>query len=139
VIRVFVYGSLKPGEKNYNRYCRGRVQAEQEAIVQGNLFDLPHLGYPAMTPGEGWVYGYLLSFGDADLLAALDQLEDYEADRPLAENEYYREWIGVMGGDRQPLGAAWCYFMLPEAVQARGGVQVSSGRWSSRGAAWNCP
>jgi len=26
-IRVFVYGTLKPGEVNYQRYCEGKVIA----------------------------------------------------------------------------------------------------------------
>jgi len=135
VIRVFVYGSLKPGEENYNRYCQGHIQSEVAAIAQGHLYDLPGLGYPAMTPGPGFVHGYVLSFEDPALLDTLDWLEEYEPGRPLEENEYYRVSLAVIGGDRQPLGQAWCYLMVPERVHALGGVRLASGQWSAQ----SCP
>lgn len=50
-VRVFVYGTLKPGEANYKRYCAGKVIDVKIALVQGKLFALP-MGYPAMTLGD---------------------------------------------------------------------------------------
>ncbi|MBD1913873.1 MULTISPECIES: gamma-glutamylcyclotransferase family protein [unclassified Leptolyngbya] len=132
VIRVFVYGSLKPGEVNYKRYCQGRVTSEEEAIARGDLYDFPHLGYPAMTGGSSLVYGYVLSFDDPTLLQSLDWLEEYDPHRPVEENEYYREIIEVEGCDRQPLGQAWCYLMHPDKILTLRGVQVASGKWASR-------
>lgn len=61
---VFVYGTLKPGENNYQIYCAGKVLAEQRAITFGRLFSLP-AGYPAMTPGDCPVHGFLLSFANS--------------------------------------------------------------------------
>jgi gamma-glutamylcyclotransferase (GGCT)/AIG2-like uncharacterized protein YtfP len=61
---VFVYGTLKPGENNYQIYCAGKVLAEQRAIAFGRLFSLP-AGYPAMTPGDCPVHGFLLSFANS--------------------------------------------------------------------------
>lgn len=137
VIRVFVYGSLKPGEENYKRYCQGQVQSEGEAIAQGELYDFPHLGYPAMTPGSGRVYGYVLTFEDPALLKSLDWLEEYDPHRPLEENEYYRELISVelcnslQDREAKPeVVAAWCYLMLPDKVRAFGGIHVASGQWA---------
>lgn len=137
VIHVFVYGSLKPGEENYRRYCQGRVQSEVEAIAQGELYDFPSLGYPAMTPGLGRVYGYVLSFDDAALLQALDRLEEYDPHRPMAENMYYRETIWVEAytlrdgsSERQPL-EAWCYLMHLDKIHTFGGVRVPSGQWTA--------
>ena len=35
MFKVFVYGTLKPGEINYQRYCEGRIAKEEEAIASG--------------------------------------------------------------------------------------------------------
>ncbi|NET53980.1 MAG: gamma-glutamylcyclotransferase, partial [Merismopedia sp. SIO2A8] len=42
--KVFVYGTLKPGEVNYDQYCASKVVEEIRAIAFGELFDLP-IGY----------------------------------------------------------------------------------------------
>jgi gamma-glutamylcyclotransferase (GGCT)/AIG2-like uncharacterized protein YtfP len=129
-IRVFVYGTLKPGEENYERYCKSYCKA-QAAMVLGRLYDLP-LGYPALTVGELPVYGFLLSFADSDILAILDELEDYSPTRPLDQNEYFRVKTEVFCLDRQPLGWAWTYCMEQTQVQQLGGVLLPDGKWSSR-------
>ena len=131
LIRVFVYGTLKPDEAAYEKYCAGRVVAACEAIAPGQLFALP-MGYPAMTTGEGWVYGFLLTFADPDILKELDEWENYDPDRPADENEYQREEIEVRGGDRQPLGQAWVYRITAEQAKRFGGVLLIEGQWSSK-------
>jgi gamma-glutamylcyclotransferase (GGCT)/AIG2-like uncharacterized protein YtfP len=72
-LNVFVYGTLKPEEVNYQRYCAGKVVEEKRAIAFGQLFDLP-LGYPAMTLGESPVQGYLLTLADPTVLSILDEI-----------------------------------------------------------------
>ena len=93
-MKVFVYGTLKPGECNYLRYCEGKVVDACPAIAHGQLFAL-HAGYPAMISGEGRVYGFLLCFANSAILADLDQLEDYHPGRDQAQNEYQRESIAI--------------------------------------------
>ena len=128
-LKVFVYGTLKPGEVNYKRYCAGQVVEEKRAIALGQLFDLP-LGYPAMTPGESPVQGFVLTFTDPTLLSLLDKLEDYEPQRALEENEYYRQQIETYDFEGQTLGLAWAYLMTSEQVQRFQGVPILSGWWS---------
>ncbi len=128
-LKVFVYGTLKPGEVNYQRYCAGKVVEEKRAIALGQLFDLP-LGYPAMTPGESPVQGFVLTFTDPTLLSLLDKLEDYEPHRALEENEYYRQQIETYDFEGQTLGLAWAYLMTSEQVQRFQGVPILSGWWS---------
>lgn len=128
-LKVFVYGTLKPGEANYQRYCAGTVVEEQNAIAFGQLYDLP-LGYPAMTPGESPVQGFLLTFADPSVLTTLDELEDYNPHRLPQENEYERQQIETYNPSGQSLGQAWVYFMTPERVQRLGGVLLRSGCWS---------
>lgn len=129
VIVVFVYGTLKPGESNYERYCAGKVVAAQRAIARGQLFALP-MGYPAMTKGHRPVHGFLLTFADPDVLTDLDELEDYNPSRRAAQNEYNRQKIEIYHQAGQPLGTAWAYLMTPEQVRCQGGVLLPSGWWS---------
>ncbi len=128
-LKVFVYGTLKPGEYNYQRYCMGKVVEEKRAIAFGQLFDLP-LGYPAMTLGESPVQGFVLTFSDPAFLDVLDELEDYNPQRIPEENEYIRQEIETYNLAGEPLGLAWVYLMAVEQVQRFGGVLMPSGLWS---------
>ena len=128
-IGVFVYGTLKPGQSNYQIYCVGKVVEEKRAIAFGQLFSLP-FGYPAMTPGTSHIQGYLLSFSDLQILPQLDWLEDYNPQRPIADNEYYRQQIEVYDTALNSLGTAWAYFMTPQKVRALGGTLLLDGWWS---------
>jgi len=132
LIRVFVYGTLKPGESNYQRYCAGKVLEAKRAIAFGQLFSLP-LGYPAMTLGESPVQGFLLSFPDETVLRHLDWLEDYNPHRSAAENEYNRQQIETYNLALASLGLAWVYLMTPSRVHAYGGVLLPDGWWSAEG------
>jgi gamma-glutamylcyclotransferase (GGCT)/AIG2-like uncharacterized protein YtfP len=136
-VKIFTYGTLKPGEENYPRYCEGRVKNYQSAFTLGNLFDLPQ-GYPAMTSGNQRVYGYLLEFGDAEALSSLDELEDYHPAREESENLYYRvkQEIFLASEVRekfpQPqisLGLAWVYLMTESRVRQMRGKIVVGGCW----------
>jgi gamma-glutamylcyclotransferase (GGCT)/AIG2-like uncharacterized protein YtfP len=131
MLRVFVYGTLKPGQCNYLRHCGDRIIQAQAAQVQGKLFDLP-LGYPAMTDGEDWVKGYLLCFQDPTILMELDELEDYSSDRNPLDNEYERRWVDIFDPHRSPLGMAWAYCMEPTKIADLGGVWLPQGYWRSQ-------
>lgn len=132
IVNIFVYGTLKPGESNYQRYCAGKVLSAKRAIALGQLFALP-FGYPAMTPGESPVQGFLLSFADLTVLRHLDWLEDYDPHRPAEQNEYNRQLIETYNSARASLGKAWVYLMTPKQVQACSGVLLSDGWWSGCG------
>ncbi|WP_413160354.1 gamma-glutamylcyclotransferase [Capilliphycus salinus ALCB114379] len=130
LIHIFVYGTLKPGECNYQRYCAGRVVRERLAIAEGQLFHLS-LGYPGMTPGEGWVSGAVLSFPDESIFEDLDRLEDYQRDRQPEQNEYQRQQIQTLTPDFQPLEVAWVYLMNPAKIEHYQGVYLPDGNWNA--------
>lgn len=129
LVKVFVYGTLKPGEANYAYYCRHAVQI-QAAMVWGQLYHLP-FGYPALTPGNRPVQGFLLAFENPDILTKLDQLEDYDPAHP-EHSEYLRVMVDVFNPDHHPLGQAWIYQMPTEQVTKLGGILLPQGTWSSR-------
>jgi gamma-glutamylcyclotransferase (GGCT)/AIG2-like uncharacterized protein YtfP len=141
VLKVFVYGTLKPGEENYSNYCAGKVVETLPAFAIGKLFALPQ-GYPAMTLGDSAVYGYLLSFGDDGVLNHLDELEDYRPSRQKSKNLYNRQMIEIfdlkgngitLPQHRNSLGLAWAYLMEASLVDQLGGTPQDDGWWSNSG------
>lgn len=131
LVEVFVYGTLKPGESNYQHYCGGKVVAAIRATVKGQLFALP-VGYPAMVLGEGVVQGYLLTFNTPNILQYLDPLEGHNPQRPPEKNFYNRKQLEVFTPEAEPLGLAWAYFMTLEQVEQLGGVVIPSGWWTGQ-------
>lgn len=132
VVKVFVYGTLKPGEAYYQQYCAGKVISTKIAIAHGELFALPQ-GYPAMTTGNSPVYGYLLEFSDIAVLQELDVLEDYSPSRQNYKNLYNRQEIEILDLQRQSLGSAWVYLMTKDLVVHFQGVPQTNGWWSGVG------
>jgi len=50
MLRLFVYGTLKRGFRNHDRFCRG-VLAVEDAVVRGRLFETPS-GIPVLQVPE---------------------------------------------------------------------------------------
>ncbi|MEM9265890.1 MAG: gamma-glutamylcyclotransferase family protein [Cyanobacteria bacterium P01_F01_bin.13] len=133
-IDVFVYGTLKPGGTYHQKYCAPYLKKTQLAQVRGLLYDLPHLGYPTMTLGEGWVKGYLFTL-DAIALSGLDYLEGYAPPEHQGyqskddfEEEYIRQRATVFNLASQPIGEAWIYVMDKPPT---GAIWLSQGEWMS--------
>lgn len=65
MLRLFVYGTLKRGFWNHDRFCRGVLDI-QEAVVRGRLYEMPS-GIPVLqVPNED-----ILAHGTEDPLADL--------------------------------------------------------------------
>ncbi|BAQ65698.1 gamma-glutamylcyclotransferase [Geminocystis sp. NIES-3709] len=129
MIRVFVYGTLKPGGKYYKIYCQGKTLREIECWTKGKLFALS-VGYPAMVKGEDQVFGYLLSFASFKDVENLDKLEGYSGIPYSPSNEYDRVKIMVYDEANQPIEDAWAYFMTEQKVKTLNGVYLPSGQWN---------
>ncbi|MGB2924405.1 MAG: gamma-glutamylcyclotransferase family protein [Limnothrix sp.] len=138
-LQVFVYGTLKPGGRNYPLFCEGRVTVACPALVQGKLYEIAKnqadarlsYSYPAMTAEAGWVEGLLLTFTDHAVLTKLDQLEDFQSGRSPTENYYERQWLTIYTLDKKLLTEAWGYVMSRENVQTARGIALNSTNWQS--------
>ncbi|GGL14665.1 gamma-glutamylcyclotransferase family protein [Deinococcus radiotolerans] len=129
VTRVFVYGTLLPGERNAHVAARGFTA--QAATLRG--FTLHHLhpeGYPALTrgPAHGAVRGAVLSYTPQAWAAALPGLDDLEGlhDTPPL---YTRELapLTLDGGEDV---TAWVYvYARPDRLRQPGASVVPSGDW----------
>ncbi|MEO4053238.1 gamma-glutamylcyclotransferase family protein [Solibacillus sp. CAU 1738] len=90
-INLFVYGSLREGFFNYNKYLDGKVIEKKDAKLENmKLYHLPYKGYPALTSGEDTVFGEILVLSEEhyeDTMNAIDKMEGFISEKN-PENEY---------------------------------------------------
>jgi gamma-glutamylcyclotransferase (GGCT)/AIG2-like uncharacterized protein YtfP len=131
-VAVFVYGTLKQGQRNFEVSRRaGWVRSERAWLEGYRLYHLPRASerpysYPAIVAGEGRVWGEVQYFADLEAaLVPLDALED-------AGREYERVEVEA----RLPDGGTvrvWTYvYPSLEAIRQVGGVWLPQGDWSEQ-------
>ncbi|WP_216321050.1 gamma-glutamylcyclotransferase family protein [Deinococcus aestuarii] len=129
--RVFVYGTLMPGERNAHVAAQGGTFEARPARLPG--FRLLHLlpeAYPAVVPGGAGekVCGQVLTYAREDwgvALPFLDALEGVDEVPPL----YTREEVTVTLEGEETC-AAWVYVYANAARLARPGVvPIPDGDW----------
>ncbi len=128
----FVYGTLRPGEPNHDRFLRGRTDAEERARLHGAaLYDGPGYPYAVEEPGSVIVGELVTARPGAypQLLMELDRLEDYAPGDPhnLYERVERRVTRDADGTDVR----AWVYLAAP-SVTARlrtHGKLIEGGDW----------
>ncbi|MEV0483355.1 gamma-glutamylcyclotransferase family protein [Streptomyces sp. NPDC050508] len=131
----FVYGTLRPGEPNHDRFLRGRTDSEERARLHGAaLYDGPGYPYAVEEPGSV-IVGELVTArpgAHPQLLMELDRLEDYAPGDPhnLYERVERRVTRDADGTDVR----AWVY-LAALSVTARlrtHGKLIESGDWLGR-------
>lgn len=153
MLTMFVYGTLKRGERNHEHFCGGVLRVE-EGAVRGELYDLPLLGYPELIvpeesvrafgtdnpdrdaevqerlargrplPLEGpLVFGEIFSFDDARY--RLPAIDRLEGFDPTdAWSHYRRVLLPVEPEECQTTLLAWAY-----VVREPSGTYLPDGRW----------
>lgn len=107
--RIFVYGSLRPGQPEHTRICGGYTFTAVPAQTRGRILQLAD-GYPALTTGSDWIEGEVLCFDDPALLEAMDRWEVYDPAEP-ENSEYNRRACPVWDRAGQPLGTVEAYWL----------------------------
>ncbi|WP_282699536.1 gamma-glutamylcyclotransferase family protein [Streptomyces sp. CC219B] len=133
----FVYGTLRPGEPNYDLFLRGHTLREEPArLPRALLYDGP--GYPYLVEEgeqEAAVHGDLVTARPeayAQLLAVLDRLEEYTPGDP--RNLYERVAREVTRGADGTAVRAWVYVAAPPVaarLRVRGRI-IRGGDWTAR-------
>jgi gamma-glutamylcyclotransferase (GGCT)/AIG2-like uncharacterized protein YtfP len=150
-LNIFVYGTLKRGQRNHEHFCRDLASA-QEATVRGWLYELPY-GFPALVVPEAdifatgttdylvdtktghhkevepsekslgtTVHGELFSFDDPEeRFPALDRLEGF---RPGEKSFYKRVLIPATLPNTSETIPAWTY-----VIESASGIYLPNGRW----------
>ncbi|MFJ8665455.1 gamma-glutamylcyclotransferase family protein [Streptomyces sp. NPDC093600] len=137
----FVYGTLRPGAYNHDRFLLGRTVAEESARLTGALlYDGP--GYPYAVPAEGRTAGTAGGIGAGiagdlvtaapgaygELLAVLDRLEEYRGPGH-PRNLYERVEREVVRARDGAAVRAWVYLAAPGVPL---GPLVAGGDWFTR-------
>lgn len=87
MVRLFVYGSLRQGMYNYERYLKGNSTYIGKGYVKGALYTLKGKVYPALIEGEDFIPGEIYEVEEA-VAQAVDALEDYVPGNK--DNEYHK-------------------------------------------------
>ncbi|MCW7943523.1 hypothetical protein AAW14_16100 [Streptomyces hygroscopicus] len=130
----FVYGTLRPGERNHDLFLRGRTRSEEPGLLPGAvLYEGP--GYPyAVEQDGGTVCGEIVTAlpeAYGELLVALDRLEDCVPGDPRSLYERVEREVTTADGRTV---RAWVYVAAP-AVAARlraHGRHIGGGDWHAR-------
>ena len=130
--RVFVYGTLLPGERNAH-VCSAGITRTRATVTGYALFHLEPEGYPVLLPDahaapvHGWVYTYTPEAWP-QALPALDALDGVDRVPPL----YTRERATARCATGEDVDA-WVYIYARAARTRRAGaLRVPGGDWTRR-------
>ena len=113
-LRVFVYGTLKPGGFYWQRFWE--------------VYHLP-IGYPASVfGGDCWIQGVVLEMKDIEAMKGLDSLEGFDPYRTVG-NDYRRLRVEVFDLESDRVDRVWSYEMDLRKIVGQGGIRVESGNW----------
>jgi gamma-glutamylcyclotransferase (GGCT)/AIG2-like uncharacterized protein YtfP len=152
MLTMFVYGTLKRGERNHERFCNGALRVEDGA-VRGELYDLPQFDYPelvvpeesvrafgtddpaadaalqerltcgaALTLEGPLVSGEILYFDDAG--SRLPAIDRLEGFDPADTSSHYRRVLLPVEPEEGRVLLAWAY-----AVREPSGTYLPDGKW----------
>ena len=124
--KVFVYGTLKPGERNYDRVAlrAGRHSAKESSIEGFDLFHFHPENYPGiLQQGQRRVFGWTLTYSDIEMaLELLDELEGVNLAPPL-----YNRILTTAYPDGE---SVWVYtYAFPARFSESTATLVESGVW----------
>lgn len=99
-IKIFVYGSLREGFFNYDRYLKGNVIENKSAKINNFiLYHMPYKGYPAVIDGNGEVYGEVMTLSNYhEVMKSVDEMEGFIS-KGNPNNEYNKELVEVLYED----------------------------------------
>jgi gamma-glutamylcyclotransferase (GGCT)/AIG2-like uncharacterized protein YtfP len=133
-VRIFAYGTLITGARcpEVRALLERHLVSRREAFVRGRLYDLGP--YPGLVPSprrSERVHGEVLELRSPErCVAALDDYEDYDPQRPRAST-YRREWcrVGLTEGGS---AWAWVYWYQGRLNEARRLPDGDWRRWVAR-------
>lgn len=128
--KIFVYGSLRTGFFNYNKYLSGKVSNAQVGKVRGKLYHMPHKGYPALIEGEDVVTGEIMTLNDfEDVMIPMDKMENYYGVNDK-RNEYNRIVMDVELSDGSKESCYVYYYAMNDKEDfEKNSIYINKGDW----------
>ena len=112
-INLFVYGSLREGFFNYDKYLAGKVSKKKNARLENmRLHHMPYKGYPAITPGSDTILGEIIVINEDDYeetVKAMDKMEGFISENN-PENEYHKVVLEVENLQTKEKEKCFVYF-----------------------------
>lgn len=133
-INIFVYGSLREGFFNYNKFLAGKVSKKIDAKLNNfKLYHMPYKGYPAIINGQDSVLGEIMVLNESDYdstIKALDEMEGFlNAGNP--ENEYHKMILEVENLQNNEKELCYVYFYNKDKDElfASKAIYLPEGNW----------
>ena len=112
-INIFVYGSLREGFFNYDKYLSGKISKKMNAKLNNvELYHMPYKGYPAIINGQDSILGEIMVINEADYdstLEAMDAMEGFLGEGN-PENEYHKMIFEVENLESNEIESCYVYF-----------------------------
>lgn len=129
---LFVYGSLREGFYNYEKYLQGKVIKNTPAILHDmKLYHLPHKGYPAIIEGNEKIYGEIVEISDYDnTVQAIDNMENFISEGN-PNNEYHKKLLEIEHLDSGEKELCYVYYYnkdIDEKFESQS-VYIANGDW----------
>ncbi|WP_207707424.1 gamma-glutamylcyclotransferase family protein [Clostridium tarantellae] len=133
--RIFVYGSLRTGFFNYNKYLKGYVLKEEPARIKGKLYHMPNKGYPALLDGEGYVYGEVFTIKNDEYTKVMESMDNMENYFNIGDsnNEYNRVAVKVelMNTNTFEVCYVYKYVVKNKKEFKTQSIYIPNGNWAS--------
>lgn len=132
--KIFVYGSLRQGFYNYDKFLKGKTINEiSGAYILGKLFHLPNKGYPATISGEDIVVGEVFDVIDnGKILEDIHRMEGFISPGNI-DNKYNLEEKEVIfsDGSREHLPTYIYNSTKNKIIENDLGIYIPNGDWKS--------
>lgn len=131
---LFVYGSLREGFFNFDKYLDGKVVSNKLGkIPSGTLYHMPNKGYPALikSPNQGEILGEVIEVKDFDtLIKDLDKMEGFISENN-PNNEYNRELLEItlIDSNEKVYAYTYVYNMNDKDIFDKHAVHITHGDW----------
>lgn len=130
--RIFVYGSLREGFFNFDKYLKGNVIKSEPARVKGIIYHLPYKGYPALLNADGFVQGEVMELKEYDkTMRALDEMEGFIGEGNV-NNEYHKKLVEVeLSNSAKELCYVYFYNIDNDKKFTTDSILIEHGDWKT--------
>lgn len=134
-INIFVYGSLREGFYNYDKYLKEKITSIRQAKIDDMIiYHMPYKGYPAMFNGDGTVYGEIIEIIPDiydDVISAMDIMEGFISENN-PKNEYHKKIMEVkdLNNGRKEYCYTYYYNHVIDDKFEKEAILINHGNWA---------